>query len=74
MFGDFLKLPGGPIMYLCFFFMWGVLFLYISFGLFRDFGYSILWGVFILSRRRVDFTLRHRDDALHRDAYHPLTV
>jgi hypothetical protein len=70
-------------------FLWGLtgLCLYMSFGLFWyglfilmwgltfvDFGYSLLWGVFILSRRRVDFSLRHRDDALFRDTDYPFTV
>ena len=73
-FGGFLRIPFGLPMYLSFIFMRGIIVLYVSFGLSRNYGYSFLWGVFILSRPRVDFALRDRDDALHRDAYHPLTV
>ena len=64
-FGGFLKTSFGLSMYLSFIVMWGALFKYGSFGHFRDFGYSFLWGVFVFSRRRMDFTLRHRDDALY---------
>jgi hypothetical protein len=73
-FGGFLAMLFGLSMYWFLIFRWGVIVLCLSLGLFRDFGYSFLWGVFILSRPRVDFALRDRDDALHRDAYHPLTV
>ena len=46
MFGDFLKLPGGPIMYLCFFFMWGVLFRFGIYGLSLYGSFILVWGTF----------------------------
>ena len=40
-FGGFLGIPFGLPMDMSFIFMWGIIVVYVSFGLFRDFGYSI---------------------------------
>ena len=78
----FISLWGLTFVYFCF----GLSF-YVCFGLslwfgfislwgltFVDFGYNLLWSVSVFPRRRMDFSLRHRDDALFRDTVYPFTV